>query len=399
MTTILDLPLGRIDTGADRPRDLDAGLARGLADSIAIQGLICPIIVRMVGHGYRLVDGRHRHEAFRILGRETIPAIVSDQESDDAAMLDAVMANVARRMSALDFCQHMFVLKGVWLRLHPETANGGHKNVLKGRGIENIDVSARSRKPASGEGEPEVTSFVGAMAEQFDLGRTQIKEAVAIWKGLTAASRATLRGTALADRKTELKALSKESRDRQAQILELILDPAHPDIRSVAEALHHLDHGVTPDVFERRFSVAVKRLPDVIIADTIALQREYRCLLWFIESVQFQEFLRTTLMSEAARAGVGISAVPVVPTADKNLRIARLQPPVRAGLIRFSADHTTLIDQLQQWPNGDHDDGPDCLDMLWQETLRYAGGGATGQMMTATTQAEDRLGGYRLGGR
>lgn len=142
-----------------------------------------------------------------------------------------------------------------------------------------------------------------------------------------------------------------------------------------------------------------RRLPDVIIADTIALQREYRCLLWFIESVQFQEFLRTTLMSEAARAGVGISAVPVVPTADKNLRIARLQPPVRAGLIRFSADHTTLIDQLQQWPNGDHDDGPDCLDMLWQETLRYAGGGAIGQMMTATTQAEDRLGGYRLGGR
>lgn len=31
-----------------------------------------------------------------------------------------------------------------------------------------------------------------------------------------------------------------------------------------------------------------KRLPDLIIADTIALQREYRALLWFVESVQFQ---------------------------------------------------------------------------------------------------------------
>lgn len=142
-----------------------------------------------------------------------------------------------------------------------------------------------------------------------------------------------------------------------------------------------------------------KRLPDIIISDTIALQREYRCLLWFVESVQFQEFLRTTLMIEAAKQGIGISAVPIVPITDKNLRIERLQPPIAAGLIRFAPTHTTLIDQLQQWPNGDHDDGPDCLDMLWQNTLIYAGGGQAGQVQTASAPSGgDRLGGYRLGG-
>lgn len=142
-----------------------------------------------------------------------------------------------------------------------------------------------------------------------------------------------------------------------------------------------------------------KRLPDIIIADTIALQREYRALLWFIETVQFQEFLRTTMMTEAAKQGVGISAVPIIPVADKNLRIERLQPPVKAGLIRFSPAHTTLIDQLQQWPNGDHDDGPDCLDMLWQNTLIYAGSGTqAGHVLTARQDTGgDRLGGYRLG--
>ena len=142
-----------------------------------------------------------------------------------------------------------------------------------------------------------------------------------------------------------------------------------------------------------------KRLPDLIIADTIALQREYHALLWFVETVQFQEFLRTTMMQTAAIQGVGISAIPVTPHADKNLRIERLQPPVAAGLIRFSPDHRTLIDQLQQWPNGDHDDGPDCLDMLWQHTLIYAGGGmAGGNIQTAAASGgDDRLGGYRLG--
>lgn len=140
-----------------------------------------------------------------------------------------------------------------------------------------------------------------------------------------------------------------------------------------------------------------KRLPDIIISDTIAMQRDYHALLWFVEAVQFQEFLRTTLMTEAAKQGVGISAVPIMPNADKNLRIERLQPPVASGLIRFNSAHTTLIDQLQQWPNADHDDGPDCLDMLWQNTLLYAGGGAGGQMMTATSAGgSDRLGDYRL---
>ena len=143
-----------------------------------------------------------------------------------------------------------------------------------------------------------------------------------------------------------------------------------------------------------------KRLPDIIISDTIALQREYRCLLWFVESVQFQEFLRTSLMVEAAKQGVGISAVPITPSADKDLRIERLQPPIAAGLIRLNPTQTTLIEQLQQWPNGAHDDGPDTLDMLWQHTLFYAGGGAAGQMQTASAPTGgDRLGGYRLGGR
>ncbi|MGM4981883.1 phage terminase large subunit [Rhizobium sp. 11_C7_N12_5] len=121
-----------------------------------------------------------------------------------------------------------------------------------------------------------------------------------------------------------------------------------------------------------------RRLPDIIIADIIALQRQYHCLLWFVESVQFQEFLRTTLMTTAAKQGVAISAVPVTPNADKDLRIERLQPPIAAGLIRINSTQQTLIDQLQQWPDADHDDGPDCLDMLWQYGLMYSGGASAG---------------------
>lgn len=140
-----------------------------------------------------------------------------------------------------------------------------------------------------------------------------------------------------------------------------------------------------------------KRLPDIIIADTIALQREYRCLLWFVEAVQFQEFLRTSLMTQAAKENVALSAVPIIPTADKQLRIERLQPPVAAGLIRLHPTQTTLVDQLQQWPNGDHDDGPDCLDMLWQNAVRYSGGALVGGGgLLAAGGGHGRLGDWRL---
>lgn len=139
-----------------------------------------------------------------------------------------------------------------------------------------------------------------------------------------------------------------------------------------------------------------RRLPDVIIADVIAMAREYRSQLWFVEAVQFQEFLRTELMKRAAIEGVALPAIPIVPHTDKALRIERLQPPIAAGLIRLHASQTTLLEQLRQWPSGDHDDGPDCLEMLWSGALHYGGGlVAGGQILTAPGPRADMFAGYR----
>lgn len=108
-----------------------------------------------------------------------------------------------------------------------------------------------------------------------------------------------------------------------------------------------------------------KRLPDRIIEDAIALQQQYRCLLWVVESVQFQEFLRTELIKRASARGIAFPARAVTPHADKLLRIESLQPHMANGLIRLHPSQTTLIDQLRHFPKADHDDGPDGLHMLW----------------------------------
>ena len=112
-----------------------------------------------------------------------------------------------------------------------------------------------------------------------------------------------------------------------------------------------------------------KRLPDKIIEDVIAFQSRYRCVLWVVESVQFQEFLRTELVKRSAARGVPVPARAVTPHADKLLRIESLQPHMTNGLIRLHASQHTLIEQLRHFPKADHDDGPDALHMLWMAAL------------------------------
>ena len=117
-----------------------------------------------------------------------------------------------------------------------------------------------------------------------------------------------------------------------------------------------------------------KRLPDRIIEDVIAYQAEYRCLLWVIETVQFQAFLYSELVKRAAARGIPVPARGVQPISDKLLRIESIQPHVKNGLIRLHPSQTTLIDQLRHFPKADHDDGPDALQMLWMAATTLGGG-------------------------
>lgn len=139
-----------------------------------------------------------------------------------------------------------------------------------------------------------------------------------------------------------------------------------------------------------------KRTPDIIIDNAITFQREYNCQLWFVETVQFQEMLRTELMKAAAKQHVALPAYPVIPFIDKNLRIERLQIPIKDSLIRLHSSQQTLIDQLQQWPSADHDDGPDCLEMLWTHAVQFAGSAITIGQIKAAQPSGGVMKDYRL---
>jgi predicted phage terminase large subunit-like protein len=135
-----------------------------------------------------------------------------------------------------------------------------------------------------------------------------------------------------------------------------------------------------------------KRTPDRIISDIIESQREWKCIVWGFEAVQFQEFARTELVKRSAQLGVPVPARALVPISDKDLRILTLQPHMANGLIRFHPALTTLIDMFKHWPKADHDDGPDMVSMLWMLCVT---GGLAAAMQNTTEEfksARERYG-------
>jgi ParB family transcriptional regulator, chromosome partitioning protein len=85
----------------DNVRDLDADHVDALARSIALQGMLVPIVVRPAGDGLELVAGFHRAAAAAQLGMTEIPAVVRDGGTEDADRAVENIASCRRRHDAI----------------------------------------------------------------------------------------------------------------------------------------------------------------------------------------------------------------------------------------------------------------------------------------------------------
>jgi ParB family chromosome partitioning protein len=95
---VLDLPLDRIERSPNQPRsDFDEALLGELAASIAVHGVLQPVIVRnLVDGGYQLIAGERRLRAARLAGLETIPAVVRDATDGTDSLELALIENLQR---------------------------------------------------------------------------------------------------------------------------------------------------------------------------------------------------------------------------------------------------------------------------------------------------------------
>jgi ParB family transcriptional regulator, chromosome partitioning protein len=93
---VIDIDLDSIEPNPFQPRKhFDIESLQELAESIRINGVLQPIIVKKVAAGYMLVAGERRCKASKIAGFTTVPAIVRDYNNQYLAEL-ALLENIQR---------------------------------------------------------------------------------------------------------------------------------------------------------------------------------------------------------------------------------------------------------------------------------------------------------------
>ena len=119
-----------------------------------------------------------------------------------------------------------------------------------------------------------------------------------------------------------------------------------------------------------------------MVADGRGAVPPFRPDAFGVETNQFQELLAGEFDAEFRRQGiVGVQPWSIDNRVNKLVRIRRLGPYLSARRLRFKADSPgtrLLVEQLQQFPVGDHDDGPDALEMAIRLAGELFGGDAAG---------------------
>ena len=99
--TLHTLPIGALQPGKYQPRTgMDPGKLAELAESINAQGLIQPIVVRVIGQRdgrphYEIIAGERRWRASQQAGLSEIPAVVREVD-DHAVIAMALIENIQR---------------------------------------------------------------------------------------------------------------------------------------------------------------------------------------------------------------------------------------------------------------------------------------------------------------
>lgn len=111
-----------------------------------------------------------------------------------------------------------------------------------------------------------------------------------------------------------------------------------------------------------------QRTQDELVEAMINFCRIRRPLDKFvIEANLFPELLLKTVQERAYKENVVAPFKEVRNTKNKELRIFGMETYITTGAILFSRKQGVLLDQLKYFPRGQHDDGPDALEMALRE--------------------------------
>lgn len=117
-----------------------------------------------------------------------------------------------------------------------------------------------------------------------------------------------------------------------------------------------------------------RRPVDVILDAGVDHAKRFRPDVIVLEENAFQDLLGPLLMERLKKAGINTTVCGETSTAAKVVRVRRLTQPLSERRLRFkrrSPGTQLLVDQMRDFPIGDHDDGPDALELAERKALEW----------------------------
>jgi predicted phage terminase large subunit-like protein len=121
-----------------------------------------------------------------------------------------------------------------------------------------------------------------------------------------------------------------------------------------------------------------RRATPQMVSDGVELVRQFRPDAFGVEANQFQELLGEHFVAEFRKQQMPhVHPWMIDNDVNKQVRIRRLGPLLSSRRLRFKANSPgtkLLVEQLKEFPIGDHDDGPDSLEMAIRLAAEMLGG-------------------------
>lgn len=124
VTELRELDIDRIERGRYQPRKhFDEQALNELAESIRVQGVVQPVVVRPVDDQFELIAGERRWRAAQIAGLQKIPAVVRELDEQSAAAI-ALIENIQRQdLSPLEEADALLRLINEFELTHQQVAD------------------------------------------------------------------------------------------------------------------------------------------------------------------------------------------------------------------------------------------------------------------------------------
>ena len=248
---ITEVSLSEITIGSNRR---PVGDISHLVQSILQVGLLNPIHLTVEK---KLIAGLHRLESFRFIGRETIPAIICTGDELDAEIQEIDENLIRNELSALE--------QGEQLLRRDEL------------------LAARGERKASGDNrfsrgeESSPLKTTATIAAEVGLSERIVQQRKQVARDLMPDVKDVLRETNLADSKTDLLKLSRQTPETQRSVAAKLQEKT-PEGKPVTSNVHHALNLIRQDDADKTARENTERKATVTLGDCLQwLQSQPQC--------------------------------------------------------------------------------------------------------------------------